>query len=161
MHQSPYPRSQLILKLKIPVVGVQGSMQLMGVSREGKPRLRYPSTTVEARNYVISAIAQKWGGRDPLTGPIAVDVLFEPARPKYHWGTGRNKGVLKPSAPLHMTTTPDFVDKGLRLVLDALTIAGVYDDDSQVVSAFSNKQYSRKKQPRTTLRVYDLSQEAS
>ena len=145
-----------VLKLKIPTVGVQGSLKAMGVSRTGSVMLKYPSGTVAARNLFIDRIVKKWGGKDALTGPIMVDVTFEVARPQSHYGTGRNEGKLKPSSPEHLITRPDYVDKGLRLLLDALDIAGVIVDDSQVVQAHSRKRYAAKRKSRTLVSVYTL-----
>ena len=36
---------------------------------------------------------------DMLDGPVSVTVDFYLPRPKSHYGTGRNAGALKPSAP--------------------------------------------------------------
>jgi crossover junction endodeoxyribonuclease RusA len=50
------------------------------------------------------------------------------------------RGRLKASAPTHFTVRPD-VDKLERAILDALTIAGAYDDDAQVVAVIKQKRY--------------------
>jgi Holliday junction resolvase RusA-like endonuclease len=73
----------------------------------------------------------------PLRGPVAVTVTFFLPRPKAHYGA---KG-LKASAPVTCAKRPD-VDKLLRSTLDALTSAGVYGDDSQVVHLTVWKMYS-------------------
>jgi Holliday junction resolvase RusA-like endonuclease len=64
-------------------------------------------------------------------GPVGMSLLFSRARPKGHYGTGRNAGVLKPSAPPYPTTKPDSL-KLTRGVEDALT-GVVWRDDAQVV----------------------------
>jgi Holliday junction resolvase RusA-like endonuclease len=67
----------------------------------------------------------------PLEGPVGVSVRFFLRRPKGHFGTGRNVGKLKDSAPSFPTSKPD-ATKLLRAVEDALT-GVVYRDDAQVV----------------------------
>ena len=62
-------------------------------------------------------------------------------RPKSHFGTGRNAGKLKPSAPKYPAVKPD-VDKLSRAVHDALTIANVIDDDSRIVIDHNEKHYA-------------------
>lgn len=76
-----------------------------------------------------------------LEGPVAVRLVFKFARPASHFGTGRNRGTLKPSAPEHMTVKPD-ADKLVRAVLDSLTDAKVYKDDAQVTSLSVFKRYA-------------------
>ncbi len=79
------------------------------------------------------------GDTPELTGPLALTVTFSLPRPQSHYGSGRNAGVLKASAPSHVPTKPD-VDKLLRAVLDALT--GVaWKDDAQVASVHATKTY--------------------
>jgi Holliday junction resolvase RusA-like endonuclease len=60
-------------------------------------------------------------------------------RPKGHFGTGRNAGRLKPSAPLYVQTNPD-VDKLLRAIGDALTQVAITDDRC-IVIAHAEKHY--------------------
>jgi crossover junction endodeoxyribonuclease RusA len=95
------------------------------------------------RALVADAAAQALGGalsaHEPTREPVSVSVRFVLPRPRGHYGTGRNAGVLKASAPLWPTTKPD-VDKLCRAVLDALT-AVVWVDDSQVVVLDADKMY--------------------
>lgn len=69
---------------------------------------------------------------------VRVDITFWFPRPKSHYGTGANVSRMKPSAPRHHLVKPD-KDKLERAVLDALTSAGVYVDDSQVVVGTTEK----------------------
>jgi crossover junction endodeoxyribonuclease RusA len=78
--------------------------------------------------------------RTAITGPVRVELTFILARPKSHYGTGRNADRVKPTAPERPTTKPD-VDKLARAVLDALTAAGIWRDDSQVVHLDALKTY--------------------
>lgn len=76
-----------------------------------------------------------------ISGPVGLDVTFLMQRPKGHYGTGRNAGILKDSAPKRPTTMPD-VDKLLRSTLDALKAVAVYQDDAQVVTVTGRKVYA-------------------
>jgi crossover junction endodeoxyribonuclease RusA len=75
-------------------------------------------------------------------GASMVVLTFILPRPKGHFGTGRNAGVLKPSAPAHHTTYPD-VDKLTRAVFDALQTAGAVVNDSSIVRVSAAKQYGQ------------------
>ena len=78
---------------------------------------------------LISYTAQETGCKVSDQG-IALTLFFQMPRPKAHYGTGKNRGVLKTWAPLYHTSTPD-LDKLIRCVKDALK-GIVYKDDSQV-----------------------------
>jgi crossover junction endodeoxyribonuclease RusA len=62
-------------------------------------------------------------------------------RPKDHYGTGRNSGTVKPSAPINPASMPD-LDKLVRCICDALTDAGVWKDDAQVCVLVAAKRYT-------------------
>jgi hypothetical protein len=68
----------------------------------------------------------------PWTGPVAASMIFTFARPASHHRTGRNSALLRAGAPAKPTGPPD-LGKLARAVEDALTVAGVYRDDAQIV----------------------------
>ncbi len=72
---------------------------------------------------------------------VRVSAEFFFARPKSHYGSGRNADKLKASAPARPTSkSVGDIDKLARAVLDALT--GVaYKDDSQVTCLSASKFY--------------------
>lgn len=74
-----------------------------------------------------------------LTCPVTLKLTFFRQRPKGHYRTGRNVGLLKDSAPQYPTSKPDLT-KLTRAVEDALT-GIVWKDDSQVVRQNTNKVY--------------------
>lgn len=74
-----------------------------------------------------------------LEGPLAVELIFYVPRPKGHYGTGRNAGTVRPSAPAHPTTRPDVL-KLARGVEDALT-GVIWRDDAQIVDERLVKRY--------------------
>ena len=74
-------------------------------------------------------------GSPTFTGPVFVELTFYVARPRNHYGTGRNADTLKPAAPRHPTGRQHGdLDKLERAVYDALTEAGVIRDDADIVS---------------------------
>lgn len=77
-------------------------------------------------------------GREPLT----VTLTFILPRPANHLLTSKKSmGQVSPSAPPLPIGKPD-LDKLCRAVLDALTDAGVWRDDSQVASLCAHKVYA-------------------
>jgi hypothetical protein len=77
--------------------------------------------------------------RDLFHGPLGLVVVFTLRRPKGHFGTGRNAGVVKDSAPAKPVVKPDCT-KLLRAVEDACT-GVVWADDAQVVEQLVSKRY--------------------
>lgn len=85
-----------------------------------------------------------------LHGPVSLDVTFVLARPKGHYGTGRNSSEVKPSAPPFPATRPD-TTKLLRGVEDAIT-GIVWKDDAQVVEQSARKVYGTPERCEVTIR---------
>jgi Holliday junction resolvase RusA-like endonuclease len=84
--------------------------------------------------------AARWPG---CTGPVFVDVVFYLRRPAAHYGTGRNAGVLKASAPLYpVTRRQGDGDKLVRAVFDGLTTGGAIADDCLVVDHAAHKRFA-------------------
>lgn len=67
-----------------------------------------------------------------LAGPLEVSMVFVMSRPKGHYRTGRNAHLLRDSAPAYPDGKPD-LSKLCRSTEDALTDAGIWGDDAQVV----------------------------
>lgn len=86
----------------------------------------------------------------PYLGPVRMELVFTLQRPKGHFGTGRNKDKLKPSAPRFHTQKPDLF-KLARAVEDALT-GLIYRDDSQIIQTKVTKQWGR--QYHTVVNIY-------
>lgn len=95
---------------------------------------------------------------DPYTGAVHVGLEFRFARPRSHYRTGRNAHLLRDNAPSDPTKPPD-IDKTIRAVLDALTHAGAFRDDAQVVSLVARKFYiPATSQPSTTITIRPITQ---
>ena len=86
------------------------------------------------RNTVAAAAREAASAGGRFEGPVAVDIRFEFARPRSHYGTGRNAGRVRPSAPgWPATKATGDGDKLQRAVFDALTVGGLIEDDARVV----------------------------
>jgi Holliday junction resolvase RusA-like endonuclease len=131
----------------------QGSKRIgrLGGRKTGKPILIDDNDEELGpwRALVTNAAAQRmrqmWAEGKPfeqLVGPVEVDLVFLLARPGGHFGTGRNAGVVLPSAPAAPAVRPD-LDKYVRACLDALTDAKAWGDDGQVVELHAIKAYGR------------------
>ena len=93
------------------------------------------------REAVAWHAAEAMVGRELLTGPLALEATFWFPRPKSHYGTGRNLGVVKATAQLYVATTPD-LDKLLRAISDAMS-GIVYRDDAQIARSLARKRYGK------------------
>ena len=89
---------------------------------------------------VAQTASHVMAGRPLLAGPVSLHLQFYFARPKAHYGTGKNASTLKQSAPLRHTQTPD-VDKLVRCLGDALT-GIVYRDDRQVYEIAASRHWT-------------------
>lgn len=109
----------------------QGSTKAFNV-----PGLKHPVVTADNaktkpwRQAVVDAVREQLGDRPPLDGPVELSVRFYLPRPK-----SAPKRVTEPAKK------PD-LDKLMRAVGDALTAAGVWIDDSQVVAVTARKVFA-------------------
>lgn len=69
----------------------------------------------------------------PLEGPLEVAMIFTLRRPKSHYRSGKFAHLLRDGAPDYPHVQPD-AGKLARAVEDAMTDAGLYRDDAQIVS---------------------------
>lgn len=105
---------------------------------------------------VADAAAEAMNGTGLLRGPLALEVTFYLPRPKGHYRTGRNVGLLRGGAPLYPAVKPD-ATKLLRAIEDACT-GVVWNDDAQVVNQWVRKLYGEP--ARCEVRVQQLDEEA-
>lgn len=103
------------------------------------------------RAHAITQLRAAWAG-EPITHGVHVTARFVYARPKSHYGTGRNAGIVKPSAPYYKASAPD-LDKLQRALGDALTQAGILRDDALIVAWNSAKVYGAVPEVRLTVRT--------
>ena len=100
----------------------------------------YDAHTAEGWKSSIADAARPHCPSEATRGPVTVNMEFRFARPKHHFGMGRNEGVLKSSAPEQHLGRPD-LDNLAKAVLDAMTELGFWRDDSQVVRMMVTKRY--------------------
>ena len=89
---------------------------------------------------VVAATAREHYQGPIEHGAIELQLVFYLARPKGHFGTGKNLGVPKDTAPRYCLKRPDTL-KLARAVEDALT-GVVWHDDSQIVHEHLFKRWS-------------------
>jgi len=94
---------------------------------------------------LVKDAAKKVFDSQPIDSPIRLEIMFFLPRPKYHFGTGRNAGKLKPASPRQHITKPD-VTKILRCTEDALT-GILWVDDCQVCFTTIGKAYATDDEP--------------
>ena len=131
----------------------QGSMTLW-TGTDGKERAKYGDEVIRHRNLMVGALKAEWGDRGVYPDAVKLEVALRFTRPKSHYRTGRYADLLKDSAPVYMTSTPD-ADKCVRLVGDALVIAGVIADDNLIAEVQAVKVYTNEA-PSTLIKLSPL-----
>ncbi len=123
---------------------VQGTPVAKGrpkFARRGKFTVAYtPKKTVNYETLVKFAFIQHVGADfKPFDCPLILRVNAYFPRPKSHYRTGKNAGILKDSAPQHMTNKPDWDNIGK--ITDALNEVA-FTDDKLIVTGIVSKHYS-------------------
>ena len=88
----------------------------------------------------ITKARNQMNGLKLLAGPLSLHVRFYLPRPKSHYGTGRNVGLLKIASPIYPDKRPD-LDNLVKFVKDCLNEVA-YHDDSQIVDTIAFKRYT-------------------
>jgi Holliday junction resolvase RusA-like endonuclease len=86
-------------------------------------------------------------------GPFSVTMVFQRRRPKGHFGTGRNSGELKATAPAFPSSRPDVL-KLARATEDALT-GIVWNDDASIVMEYLEKVFDVREGVRVSVQTLD------
>lgn len=128
----------------------QGSMKSFRHASTGRiittsdnPKLKgWRTTLVETAQAHVGALG-------PIEGPVAMQVSFFFPRPASHYG----KRGLRAAAPAWLTSSKNDLDKLVRATCDALTNAGVWRDDGQVVSLWAEKSFCTEAAPNPGVRI--------
>lgn len=125
---------------------------VVGFGKGARAKVYVPDTAKRWKHDVRAAAVraiQEAGGWRIVSPGVAVSVFlaFRIGRPKSHFRTGRNAGILRDRAPRFHTGRPD-KDNLEKAVLDAL---GEFDgerrlfwsDDSQAVDGRTSKRWTR------------------
>lgn len=108
----------------------QGSKSFMGLSKKGKGIMAESSKKVKPWREAVKFAALESVGSPRLEGPLTVDMTFY-----LHRGSSIPKWRIRP------WKKPD-LSKLIRSTEDALTDAGVWIDDAQVVTYICSKHYA-------------------
>lgn len=76
----------------------------------------------------------------PIDSAVAIKILVYVRRPQAHYGSGKNAGVLKPTAPAVPPSGKD-IDKVCRAILDALKMALWVTNDARVSDLEIKRRY--------------------
>ena len=110
------------------------------VTIKGRACIYNPGTSNEWKACVIHEL-KRYAGTFPAGVPLRCDLTFYLQRPAGHYGSGKNAGLIRASAPTRPTGKPDR-DNLDKAVCDAITAAGVWHDDSQVTDGRIRKRYT-------------------
>ena len=129
--------------IEIRVLGEPAPQGSKTVSRWGA--VRESSKKVHPWRHSVAYACQTSYSGPVLHEPVSIEITFLIPRAKGHYGTGRNAGRLKASAPMHCTTArAGDIDKLARSTLDGLAVRSggcLIADDSQVVELICRKRY--------------------
>jgi Holliday junction resolvase RusA-like endonuclease len=139
-------------QLQLHIPGEPVAKKRPRFARRGKFVMTYNDQETEEGKFIAQVLFQI-NGHEPFQGPLSVDVGFYVGRPKAHYGTGKNEGVLKPSAPKHCLNVKD-VDNYLKFAFDCLNEVA-WKDDRQVVMVQAGKWYADDL-PRTEITIIEL-----
>jgi crossover junction endodeoxyribonuclease RusA len=142
-----------ILELRTPKLAliVYGQPQpagskIPGRAKTGRLFVRDDNPAVKDwQRRIADEAIREMNGRPLLEGPLRLSLRFYLKRPKGHYGTGKNQGSVRASAPGHPTVKPDLT-KLVRAAEDALR-GIVFHDDSQMCDQAVQKRYANPDRP--------------
>lgn len=145
----------------------KGSLKCVG--RGGHHQLVEDNKRTKDWRHTVKLWAKRSWPADVVKGqPVGVELTFTMPRPAGHYGTGKNKGLVKASCvdAVPVTRSSGDLDKLVRLVLDALQDAGALVDDAQVLEVAARKAYTQPTQvddvlpyPGVVIRLYPLEEQ--
>jgi len=100
-----------------------------------------PKQTVCYENRVRLMAAEAMQGGAAWEGPVELSMVVVMERPQSHYGTGKNAGKVKTTAPAVCCRLPD-LDNVIKAISDACSNGIVYRDDRQIVSLHCERQWA-------------------
>lgn len=146
------------LTIEIPIRAVPGSNTKRGFVNPKTGRVIIADKAKGKHGYtaalrMFAEQAATDAGWKLTRSPVMLEINFHFTRPTGHFGTGRNAGIVKASAPKHVTVKPDLTNL-VKATEDALK--GIaWHDDSQVVGMQLAKVYGDKELVRITVSELD------
>lgn len=124
-----------VLRVFVPGSPITQGSKDAGVNpKTGRVFMRESSPDLKTWRATVAWRARGAWRAAPMTGAVQVEVLFI---------LPRTAALPKRRLPFATPQRSGDVDKLLRAVLDALTEAGIYLDDAQVVDAHPRKRYAK------------------
>lgn len=147
------PRQTQADKIKIVIPGTPIPKRRPRFARHGRRVVTYNDQEFEAKQAKLFVYQQiKTCQAMPLTGPINAEIIFYMPRPKAHYGTGKNSGILKKTALLYHINKPD-LDNLTKWIYDIFNKI-VWKDDAQIIFEKAEKRYSEN--PRTEVCIKEI-----
>ena len=103
----------------------------------------YDPDTATGWRVAVAVEAVKACSADAITTGVELRLTFWMPRPQHHYRTGKRAGELKANAPTAHTGRPD-LDNLEKAVMDAITNADLWRDDSLVYQKHSTKRYGER-----------------
>lgn len=133
--------------INVTVLGEPQAQKRHRHAKRGKFIATYDPQKGDKQDFL--SIVQKKAPLEPLDRPLKVEINFYFSRPGNHFGTGKNAGVLKQTAPTFHISKPD-TDNLAKFVLDAMNKV-YWMDDSRICTLVVTKKYDSK--PRTDITI--------
>ena len=130
---------------------------------KGRPRVTKsgiaftPTKTRRAEQDLAVLISSDLQGRTPIDNPIRLEMDIYMPRPKGHYGTGKNEGNLKKSAPRFPDRKPD-IDNIFKLFTDAAE-GLLWTNDSRIVQMDVKLWYADERAPGYDVSVLEWREE--
>jgi Holliday junction resolvase RusA-like endonuclease len=140
------------VSLTFQVIGLpapQGSKTMLKHNKSGKMVMLESSKAVKPWRAQVKEAAELALPLDwmMITRAVVLWVVFSLPRPKNHYRSGKFAHLLRDDAPPYPVTGGNDTDKLERAVMDAITDAKVWADDSLVVSLLGEKVYAGDDRP--------------
>ena len=126
--------------IKLEIIGKPIAKKRPKFARRGRHVCTYSDQKTDEGRFLLQCM-DVFHDKAPMEGALEVNMIFVFERPKSHFGTGRNEGVLKKTAPKFHTKKPD-IDNLEKFAADCLNKLA-WKDDSQIIISKTMKLYGQ------------------